>query len=151
MGAYTAALTLLSRRELSTSQLRTRLARRKFDGQDIEEAIARLSKDRRLDDRRVAVAAARMGAARRRGRRRVLQRVQQLGISESVAREAVNEVFDDIDESALLEAALERKLKGADRRTLDEKARARIVRSLVAQGFEPSAVLARLRNKGESE
>ena len=31
MDAYTTALTLLSRRELSTAQLRERLARRKFD------------------------------------------------------------------------------------------------------------------------
>ena len=137
MDAYTTALNLLSRRELSAAQLRTRLARRKFEEDEIEEVIARLAKDRTLDDRRVAVAAARMeGAIRRRGRRRVLQRVQQLGVSASVAKAAVDEVFEEIDEQALLDAALERKLKGANPRDLDEKAKARIIRSLIAQGFE---------------
>jgi regulatory protein len=147
MDAYTTALTLLSRRELSAAQLRTRLARRKFDTVEIDEAIVRLTKDHTLDDRRVAVAAARMeGAIRRRGRRRVLQRVQQLGVSASVAKSAVDEVFAEIDEAALLEAALERKLKGANPRDLDDKAKARIVRSLVGQGFDASVVLERLRN-----
>jgi regulatory protein len=148
MDAYTTALTLLSRRELSAAQLRTRLARRKFDDSDIEDAIARLAKDRTLDDRRVAIAAARIeGAIRRRGRRRVLQRVQQLGVSSSVAKAAVDEVFEEIDEQAVLDAAIERKLKGANPRELDEKAKGRIVRSLVGQGFEAGTVYARLRNK----
>jgi len=150
--AYTTALTLLAKRELSTAQLRTRLARRKFEDTDIEEAIARLSNDRTLDDRRVAVAAARLeGAIRRRGRRRVLQRVQQLGVSASVAKSAVDEVFEGIDEQALLEAALERKLKGADPRELDEKAKARIVRSLVGQGFDAGHIVAEIRRKVKLE
>jgi regulatory protein len=150
MDAYTTALTLLSRRELSAAQLRRRLARRKFDPGDIEDAIARLATDRTLDDRRVAVAAARLeGTIRRRGRHRVLQRVQQLGVSASVAKAAVDEVFGEIDEQALLEAAIERKLKGATARELDEKAKARIVRSLVGQGFDAGQIYARLRGMGK--
>ena len=131
------------------AQLRTRLARRKFDQADIDQALDRLSKDRTLDDRRVAIAAARLeGAIKQRGRRRVLQRVQQLGVSAGVAKAAVDEVFADIDEKALLERALEKKLKGADPRILDAKATARVVRSLVAQGFDAGAVYARLRSRG---
>jgi regulatory protein len=147
--AYTTALTLLSRRELSAAQLRTRLARRKFDQPDIDQALDRLSKDRTLDDRRVATAAARLeGAIKQRGRTRVLQRVQRLGVSAGVAKAAVDEVFADIDEKALLDRALEKKLKGADPRILDAKATARVVRSLVAQGFDAGAVFARLRSRG---
>ena len=149
MDAYTTALTLLSRRELSVAQLRTRLARRKFERADIDQALDRLSKDRTLDDRRVAIAAARLeGAIKQRGRRRVLQRVQQLGVSAGIAKAAVDEVFADIDEKALLERALDKKLKGADPRILDAKATARVVRSLVAQGFDAGAVYARLRLRG---
>jgi regulatory protein len=148
MDAYTTALTLLSRRELSIAQLRTRLARRKFEESDIEDAIARLAKDRTVDDRRVAIAAARLeGVLRHRGRRRVLQRVQQLGVSASVAKAAVDEVFEEIDEQALLDAAIERKLKGANPHELDEKAKARIVRSLVAQGFDAGQIFAQLRKR----
>jgi regulatory protein len=146
---YTTALTLLSRRELSTAQLRTRLARRKFESPEIDDVIERLAKDRTLDDRRVAIAAARMeGAIRRRGRRRVLQRVQQLGINAALAKTAVDEVFLDIDEDALLEQAVERKLGATNPRELDSKTAARVVRSLVAQGFEIRDVCARLRAKG---
>jgi SOS response regulatory protein OraA/RecX len=148
MDAHTAALRLLARRELSTAQLRARLAR-KFEAAEIDEAIERLSKDRTLDDRRVAVAAARMeGVVRRRGRRRVIQRVQQLGISADVAKAAVDEVFGDIDERTLLDEAIDKKLKGVDPRQLDAGAAASLVRSLVGQGFDADQVYSRLRARG---
>ena len=116
MDAYTTALTLLSRRELSTRQLRDRLTRRQFAPDDIEAAIARLTADRTLDDRRVAMASARLEAAvQRRGRRRVLQHVQQLGIDDDTAKTAVDEVFGDLDEAALLDEAVARRLRGQDR------------------------------------
>jgi regulatory protein len=146
MDPYTTALTLLSRRELSVRQLRDRLARRKFDAADIDAAVARLSADRTLDDRRVALAFARMEASiKGRGRRRVLLAVQRLGISEDIAADAVNEVFGEVDEAALLERAVEKRLKGRNVRDLDDKARQRIVRHLIAQGFAPSQVIRALR------
>ena len=149
MDAYTAALTLLSRRELSTAQLRDRLSRRRFPAEEIDQVIARLTADRTLDDVRVAVASARLEAAvRRRGRRRVLQRVRQLGISEATARAAVDQAFGDIDESALLDAALARRLRGRSAGALDAKAMARVVRALVAQGFDAGQAYARLRTMG---
>ena len=152
MDAYTIALTWLSRRELSTAQLRNRLARRKFEPQEIDAAIARLASDRTLDDKRVALAAARIeGAVRRRGRRRVMQRVQQLGISAGVAKAAVDEVFGELDEAALLDQAIDKKLKGAKPRELDARATARLVRSLVGQGFNAGQIYARLRARGATD
>lgn len=148
MDAYTTALALLAKRELSAAQLRSRLARRQFSSTEIDEALARLRHDGTLDDRRVAEAAARLeGAVRRRGRRRAMQRLLQLGINAEIAADAVDAVFSQIDEDGLLDAALERKLKGADPGTLNDAARARIVRSLVAQGFDAGDVLDRLRRK----
>ena len=152
MDAYTTALTWLSRRELSIAQLKTRLARRKFDQAEIEEALTRLAGDRTVDDRRVALAAARLeGAIRNRGRRRVLQRVRQLGVSSTVAEAAVEEVFGEIDENVQLDRAIEKKLKGADARSLDAKAKARVVRSLVGQGFDAGQIYARLGLRGARE
>ncbi|HUE85366.1 MAG TPA: regulatory protein RecX [Vicinamibacterales bacterium] len=149
MDAYTTALTLLGRRELSARQLRDRLARRQFPPEDIETVIDRLIRDRTLDDRRVAVASARMAATiKGRGRRRVFQYVQSLGVSSEVASAAVAEVFDDVDEAVLLERALDKRLRGSALRSLDIKARARLIRQLIAQGFEPAAVFARLHRKG---
>ncbi len=144
--AYTVALTLLSARELSETQLRARLARRQFDPDDIDAAVARLTADRTLDDRRVALALARMESAiKHRGRARVIQKVRQAGISAALADEAVREVFEDVDEGELLARALERWLRGQAVRDLDERGRARIVRGLMAQGFALERILKKLQ------
>lgn len=144
--AFTVALTLLSARELSETQLRARLTRRKLDPDDIEAAIGRLKADGTLNDRRVAVALARMESAiRHRGRSRVLQKIRQAGIDGDVAADAVREAFEEVDESALLDRALERRLRGQAAADLDEKGRARVVRGLAAQGFSLEAILKRLR------
>ncbi len=144
--AFQIALTLLSGRELSEYQLRERLARRKCDSDDIDEALKRLREDGTVNDRRVAVAVARReSAVRHRGRVRVLQKVREIGIAESIAEAAVDEVFGEVDEQALLDSALERRLKGASVDQLDERARARIVRGLMAQGFRTGDILKRLR------
>ena len=144
--AYTVALTLLSARELSEAQLRTRLKRRQIDDDDIEAAVSRLKGDGTLNDRRVAVALARMESAiKHRGRSRVVQKIRQAGIDSDTAEDAVREVFEEVDEGALLDRALERRLRGKATTELDERGRARVVRGLVAQGFRLEAVLIRLR------
>ena len=145
--AFTVALTLLAARELSETQLRARLTRRQLDPDDIDAAIGRLKADGTLNDRRVALALARMESAiRHRGRSRVLQKVRQAGIDGDVAEAAVREVFEDVDESALLDRALDRRLRGQSPRDLDEKGRARVIRALVAQGFRLEAILKRLKH-----
>ena len=147
--AYTVALTLLSARELSETQLRARLARRKLDREDIEAAVNRLKADGTLNDRRVARAIARMESEiKHRGRSRVIQKIRQAGINVDTAEDAVREVFEDVDETALLERAMERRLRGKRPRDLDDKGRARVVRGLMAQGFRLEAVLRKLKAGG---
>jgi regulatory protein len=145
LDAYTTALTLLGRRELSSKQLRDRLMRRQFPAEEVDSVIDRLLGDRTLDDRRVALASARLAATLKgRGRRRVLQSVQQLGVASDIAAAAVTEV----DEAALLERAIAKRLKETPITSLDAKGQARLIRQLITQGFEPAAVFARLRRKG---
>ena len=144
--AFTVALKLLSIRELSETQLRSRLTRRQLDSDDIDTAIARLRADGTLNDRRVALALARMESAiKHRGRARVIQKVRQAGIDGDIAAAAVREVFEDVDENALLDRALERRLRGKSPRDLDERGRARVVRALAAQGFSLEQILKKLR------
>ena len=147
--AYVVGLTLLARRELAEMQLRERLARRKFDQEDIDGAVARLRLEGALDDRRTAVACARTDVRlRHHGRARVVRRIEALGIARDVAREAVAEVFTDVDEAEVLEHALDRRL----RRGLalnDPLAVQRMHRYLVGQGFDPSAVIALLRRRAQ--
>ena len=146
--AYVAGLTLLARRELAEAQLRTRLARRKFDQDDVDSAVVRLRLEGALDDRRTALACARTEVRlRHHGRARVLRHIEALGIARDVAREAVAEVFTDLDETELLEQALDRRL----RRGLglnDPLVVQRMHRYLVGQGFDPSAVTGLLRRRG---
>ena len=145
--AFTVALTLLSARELSEAQIRTRLKRRQLDDDDIDAAVSRLKADGTLNDRRVALALARMESAiKHRGRSRVIQKVRQAGINSDTAEDAVREVFEEVDENALLDHALERRLRGQEAGDLDDKGRARIIRGLAAQGFPLDAILKRVKS-----
>ena len=145
--AYTLALTMLSARELSEAQIRTRLRRREIPDEEIDSTIARLKADRTIDDRRVARAIGRMESAiRGRGRSRVMQKIRQAGIGDDIAEDAVRQVFEEVDEVDLLNRAFERRLRGTDPKDLDDKGRARIIRGLIAQGFKIDAVLRKLKN-----
>ena len=147
MDAYTTALTLLSRRELSAKQLRERLTRKQFEPVEIDRVVQRLVNDRTLDDERVALACARTDAAvKGYGRKRALQHIQQLGVSADTARRAVDEVFGEMNETALLDSAIAKRLRGTSVTALDANGKARLVRHLLARGFEPSQVFARLRS-----
>jgi regulatory protein len=148
--AYIAGLTLLSRRELAEAQVRERLARRKFEPHDVDDAIARLLRERALDDRRTALACARTEVRlKRRGRTRVVRQIEALGIAREIAREAVAEVFAEVDETELLQQALQRRLRhGTD--LSDPAAFRRIHRYLLGQGFDPERVTALLRQRRRS-
>jgi regulatory protein len=148
--AYVAGLTLLARRELSEAQLRARLVRRKFDGEEIDAAMGRLRREGALDDRRTAIACARTEAhVKRHGRLRALRAVEALGVARGVARAAVAEAFADLDEEALLAQAIERRLRrgrSADAAPTAADVR-RIHRYLLAQGFEGARVTAAIRGR----
>jgi regulatory protein len=148
--AYVAGLSLLARRELAEAQLRSRLARRQFDEEDIDAAVARLRLERALDDRRTALACARTEVCvKHRGRARVVRRIEALGIARDIAREAVAEVFADIDEAEQLERALDRRLR-AGTQLSDPTVLRRVHRYLLGQGFDAERVTALLRRRAKS-
>src|SRR2546426_9362298 len=106
---------MLARRELSEKQVRERLARKGHEGAAIDEAIGRLRDERAIDDVRVAEAIARTETSvRRRGKLRVQMQIQRAGIGKDVAKRAVADVFDAIDDDALIEASLKKRLHGRD-------------------------------------
>lgn len=142
---YIDALTLLARRELSESQIRQRLARKGHAEEDIETAVARLKDERAIDDARVAAAIARTETTvKRRGKLRVRRQIENTGIAPDVARQALDAVFDEVDDDALLQAALGRRLRG-DRAIEDDREFQRLYRYLIVQGFESDRVLRALR------
>jgi len=151
--AYVDALRMLGRRELSEAQVRQRLARKGHQPEEIDAAVDRLRKERAIDDARVAEAIAHTETTvRRRGKLRVRRQIEQAGIAPAIARHAIDEVFggiDGIDDGALLEEALTRRLRGRDR-LADEAEFRRLFRYLVGQGFEPDRVIAILKRHAAS-
>lgn len=143
--AYLAGLKMLAVRELSESQVRTRLTRREFEDGDVDEAVARLRSEGAINDARTARAIARTAASiRGQGKRRARLRVDAAGIDRATAAAAVDDVFAEIDGPALLRAALERRLRGRTE-LADQKEKARLFRYLVGQGFEADRVMELLR------
>jgi regulatory protein len=141
-------LLLLGRRELSVSQMRSRLLDREHSAEETDAAIAKLIETGALDDRRVARAFARTASkVKGRGRLRVTRELHAMGISRDIASEAVAEVFGELDERAMIQRAIQKKLRGGRTpQTLQE--RARLYQFLMRQGFTPDAVSAALRNVG---
>jgi regulatory protein len=139
--AYLDGLKMLARRELSEAQVRDRLARKGYAPGVVAEAVARLRDERAIDDSRVAEAIARRETTtKRRGKRGVRLRIERAGVTTATARKAVDEVFESVDDRALLEAALARRLRGRDR-AADDREFQRLYRYLVTQGFDADAVM----------
>jgi len=138
---YIDGLTMLGRRELSEQQVRQRLARKGHEADAIDDAIARLREERAIDDERVAEAIARTETAvRRRGKLRVRMQIERAGIAKATAKRAVDDVFDAIDDAALLEASLAKRLRGRDT-IADDREFQRLYRYLIGQGFESDRAL----------
>jgi len=148
MSAYTDALRMLARRELSEKELRDRLVDRGHPADEINRVIEHLLQDKSLDDARVARAYARTAAdVKGRGRLRVMRELSAMGIAREVASEALAEVFADVDERALIAKALQKKMRGRTRITSAAE-HARLYQFLMRQGFTPAGIAAALRKLG---
>jgi regulatory protein len=144
--AYIDGLKLLARRELSAHQVCQRLARKGHDADAIDAAVARLLAERAIDDARVAEAIARTEAAKRRGRARARIQIERAGIAKDKARRAVDAVFGDLDDDALIETSLTKRLRGRDR-IADDRECQRLYRYLIAQGFDHERVMRALQQR----
>jgi regulatory protein len=132
---------MLARRELSELQVRQRLARKGHEPGDIDEAVGRLLAERAIDDVRVAEAIARTETAlRKRGKQRVRMTIERAGIAKATAKRAADDVFDGIDDEALVEAALAKRLHGRET-FADDREFQRLYRYLVGQGFDADQAL----------
>ena len=132
---------MLARRELSELQVRQRLARKGHEPDAIDDAVARLVAERAINDARVAEAIARTETTlRKRGKVRVRLTIERAGIAKATAKRAADEVFESIDDDALLEAALAKRLRGRDTFT-DDREFQRLYRYLLGQGFDADQAL----------
>lgn len=140
---YTYALAALGRRELTAQQLRERLRRRGCAVDAIEAALERLQREGVVDDRRAARAFARTEVSiKRRGPQRIARAMDALGVDRDAARAALEEAYADRPVDEVLQAALERRLRGP---ILDDRHAQRLIGFLVRQGFDLSDAIAAVR------
>jgi SOS response regulatory protein OraA/RecX len=140
--AYVRALKLLAGREMPAARLRARLMRQ-CPAAEVDEALERLRAEGAIDDgraaRRYAETAVRLKG---RGRARIERELRELGVDRAIAREALDDVFRDVDERDLIARAIARRLRGRPLRPGD---RPRLAAALQRLGFSTEAIAAVLR------
>jgi len=146
--AYIRALRWLTARELSEAQVRSRLGEKGYTDAAIKPAVERLVQERAIDDRRAATAVARTDARiRRHGPHRVMGKLIAMRVDRDLAKEIIRDVFGEEDESALVDKALDRRLRGRTERLRDPHERQKLIAYLVRQGFSASAASAAIRRR----
>ena len=131
---YTTGLSLLARRELTSTQLRNRLTNKGFTPEAVNDTIQRLTEEGALDDRRTANMYARQAALiKHRGPRRAILDIVALGIADDIAREVVSETYEEVDTQLIIQRALNRRLTG---RVQDRAQFQKLYQYLVRQGFD---------------
>jgi regulatory protein len=142
--AKNVALRYLAARARTEAQVRERVARAELSG-EADAVVAWLVRLGYLDDAAYARARARsLVSAGRVGPRLAERRLVAAGIERGPAREAVAEALAAADpggegEVALCRALAERRARG-ELGALDDRARRRLARFLLARGFSGSAV-----------
>lgn len=143
---YDAALRALMRRAHSIHQMKEYLGRRTTDADLVGATIARLRENRYLDDSRYAAEFARQRAqSRRQGRFRIARELRARGVLDQHIESALDSVFAETDESALVRARLKRRL-ALLRGPLDQRKMASLYRSLLGAGFSAEIIRTELRN-----
>ena len=135
---YTAALRILQYRFNSEAELRRKLAAKKYDGQDIAAAVARLRDEKWLDDARFADAFVRTRLRKRIGRLRIRRELIAAGVDDDVAAAALRR---NEDEGGEREAALAVARKRAARLDLaTPEDRNKLKAYLLKQGYDLSLI-----------
>jgi regulatory protein len=141
---WACALRLLSARAHSQGELREKLRRRAARPGAVDEAMARLKEDGYLDDRKFAegFAAARL-ANDKLGRGRVVRDLRQRRVAPSLAEQTVQQVYQNVNEEALIEDWVRRKYRLTPPENLfqEDKDMAAACRRLLRAGFRSGDIL----------
>ena len=154
---YQAALRALMRRAHSVYEMRQALERRLpteagAEGKTIVgRVLGRLKEQKLLDDARYTQQFARYRAeSRRQGRYRIARDLRARGVHDRHIEVALEEIFSETDEAALVRQRLERHLKslrgrGARDAALNQRRLASLYRSLLRAGFSRDVIRRELR------
>jgi regulatory protein len=140
----------LSQRACSTEELRSKLRMKAARLEDVTGIIDRLKEIGYLDDRRFAEGFALNRAENDGfGRMRVLSDLRGRRIAPALAEKTVAQVYEDKDESGLIDAFIERRMPPLARATRieDQKELAKAYRRLRRAGFSAGGSIAALKRR----
>ena len=137
---YTAAINGLARRAYSVYEMRLYLERRAEDKEAVKGVLDRLKQLDYLDDARYARQFVRMHSElRKQGPFRIARDLRARGVPDRHIEAALAERSSDANESALVRARLERRIKTL-RGPLDDRRVASLYRSLLRAGFSADTI-----------
>jgi regulatory protein len=147
---YGAALRILKYRFNSEAELRRKLRAKNFEKDDIESAIARLHREKWLDDARFAAAFVRARANKRVGHLRIRRELQFAGVDQSSAEQAVTQNVDVEREAAALRELGRKRARILVRRhgegyLATSEGRNKLVSYLLKQGYDAGLVYEALK------
>jgi regulatory protein len=125
-------------RAYSISELKTRLKKRAALAADVDEVLDRLKRAGVVNDNRLASSYAEWRRDNQgTGKHQVMRDLMNRKVAPAVARQAVDAAYEGIDETAMIQAFLERKYRGKDLGALlqDQKHLASAFRRLRGAGF----------------
>lgn len=133
------ALRLLGYRDRSIAELRRKLGDAGYPPVVVDATVGRLRELDLLDDARFALLWARSRSSAGYGRRRVARELADKGVTQAIAAEALDEVFDTDDQVARARQLLLGAVPGS------RSERDRLLRRLLSRGFDMSTALSALR------
>ena len=136
--AFSSGLGLLARREHSSRELKTKLARRGHEKDAVGKAVDRLSDASYQSDERFGVSVARTRVAQGYGPRRIRAELKSHGLVEAAIRAAIDTA--DADWTLVAGTILRRRFGAGP--PADTAERARRAQFLLRRGFDPATVRA---------
>jgi regulatory protein len=142
------ALRALAAAALTQGELRSRLRARAAVAGDVEKVLGKLKQQGYLDDRRFAETFSRLRRENQGfGKYRVLRDLKTRRVAPALAEKVVAEAYRGVDEAALIEQYLRRKLRysGIRPQVDDPRKLASLYRMLLRAGFSSGKIIESLR------
>lgn len=133
---------ILNYRFNSEAELRRKLARKKFEPDEIDRTIAQLQRERWLDDERFAGAFVRTRSRKRIGAKRIVLELRAAGVDREVATEAIAANVDPEVEREHMRALIARRAHWE---------RNKLAAYLLKQGYDAALVWETLRANDQSD
>ncbi len=152
---YATALRALMRRAYSIHEMKEYLSRRAADKSGVTVVVTHLREQGYLDDAKYARDYARLHAnSRRQGKFRIARELRARGVPDRHIDAALELVFAETDETALVRERIRRKLgqlRGSAAKSIDEKKIASLYRSLIAAGFSADLIRSEIRDATKND